>query len=190
MKQYITLFFLLLAIPIISIGQDSTSTIWSKLKPHAVNVQFGGNIGLISTGINYISPNKHWRGNLSYGFVPKKYADDPIHSVTVKGKYGTFQRKYNDLEVEWLNVGLWYNYSFGYQYFVKLPHYYDEGYYYFPTAINVGLTLGNSIKYKKWGAYYEVGTTDKRIINYVKSLKAINYDEIWNISFGLIYFLK
>lgn len=159
--------------------------------PNNVKLQYAGNIGMISTGIGYVSPNKRWMGDLMYGLVPSSYAEDPIHSLTLKGKYVSLNRDYmQSLKVNWLQLGLWFNYSFGDQYFLGLPHYYDPGYYYFPTALNIGLTLGSEVRYQKWGLYYEVGTTEKRMINYVKNSGSINFSEIWNIGFGLVYHLK
>lgn len=172
-------------------SSDSTKNLLSKLVPNDIVLQFAGNIGMFSTGVRYQSPKQHWKGTILYGFVPVRYADDPILSVTIKGQYSTLHKDYTPhLQVEWLNVGLWYNYAFGRKYFSKLPHYYDSGYYYFPTAINIGLIIGSEVKYKNWGIYYELGTTDKRVINYAKSAKAISFREIWNIGIGIVYRLK
>lgn len=188
MRYFSILLLLCLQLTLLANSQDTTKSFVNKITPDNIVLQFAGNIGMFSTGIRYTSPNKHWKGTLLYGIVPAQYADDPIHSMTLKGQYSTFHRSYSpDVSVEWLNVGLWYNYSFGDKYFSKLPHYYDSGYYYFPTSTNVGLTLGSELKYKKWGVYYDFGTTDKRVINYVKSIKSIYFREIWNIGFGIVY---
>lgn len=164
-----------------------------KIMPNSIKIQYAGNIGMFATGIGYQSPNKRWAGDLLYGIVPPSYADDAIHSVTMKGKYSALSPRYYEkqkIEMHWLQVGLWFNYSFGDQYFLGLPSYYDAGYYYFPTALNLGLTLGSEVRYKKWGLYYELGTTEKRAINYVKNLQSINFNEIWNIGLGVVYHLK
>lgn len=170
---------------------DSTNSIWKRIMPNSVNIQFAGNIGMFSAGINYISPNKYWEGNLSYGFVPKKFSDRVIHSTTIKARYIPLMKTYNhSTEIKWVNVGMWFNYAYGEKYFYKLPIYYDAGYYYFPTAANLGLTIGSELKRGKWGINYDFGTTDKRLINFVKSSSAIDFHELWNISFGLSYYLK
>jgi hypothetical protein len=170
---------------------DSTRSIWKRIMPNSINMQFAGNIGMFSAGVNYISLNKRWEGNLSYGFVPAKYSDNGIHSTTVKARYIPLMKTYNpSTEVKWVNVGMWFNYAYGEKYFYKLPVYYDAGYYYFPTAANLGLTIGGEFRHDKWAIYYDFGTTDKRLINFVKSSSAIDFHEIWNISFGLSYYLK
>src|SRR5690606_41779640 len=169
MRCFAILILISLHLNVLANEPDSTQRIIDRLLPNNVVLQFAGNIGMFSTGVRYVTPNKHWKGGIMYGFVPARYADDPIHSLTLKGQYSGFHREYGaDTKVEWLNVGIWYNSSFGSKYFKKLPGYYDSGYYYFTTALNVGLTLGSELKYKKWGIYYELGTTDKRTINYIK----------------------
>ncbi|TDQ82898.1 hypothetical protein [Sphingobacterium yanglingense] len=191
--RWITFFLcLLLSFSLSAETIDSTTSKLYKFIPNSTILQFAGNIGMFSTGVRYVTPNKHWKGAFLYGFVPARYAaDKPIHSVTVKGQYSTMNHRYGPtIQIEWLNVGLWYNYSFGRSYFSNLPRHYDDGYYYFPTAINIGLTLGSELRHKKWGLYYEIGTTDKRVINFVKSPKAVSFREIWNIGIGIVYHLK
>lgn len=171
--------------------KSKLDTLLYTVMPNHLKVQYAGNIGMFSTGFGYVSPNQKWMGDLMYGFVPSTYAVKPIHSLTLKGKYTPVSRNYDEhLKVDWLQIGLWFNYSFGDQYFLGLPSYYDAGYYYFPTALNIGLTLGSEVRYKKWGVYYELGTTEKRTINYVKNAGSINFNEIWNIGIGLVYHLK
>src|SRR5690606_37596654 len=154
--------------------QPKTQNIWHKIMPNNAKLQYAGNIGMFSVGAGYVSPNQKWKGDVFYGLVPGTYAEKPIHSFTLKGKYSPINRTYNhDIQVNWLNAGLWTNYSFGSKYFLKLPDYYDKGYYYFPTQLNIGAFVGSEIRYQKWGLYYEVGTTEKHVINYVKNMSSI-----------------
>ncbi|WP_437919940.1 hypothetical protein [Sphingobacterium sp. LRF_L2] len=188
-----TLFFLIFQCCFLVSGAQiiKLDTLLKIITPNNVKIQYAGNIGMFSSGIGYTSPNKRWEGNLLYGYVPAKYAVEPIHSATIKGKFSSLLREYADgFEIKWLQIGLWYNYSFGDPYFFKLPSYYDSGYYYFSTAVNVGLTVGSEFRYKRWGLYYELGTTEKRTINYVKNLKSVGFNEIWNIGLGAIYYIK
>lgn len=172
--------------------QFKLDSLLHAVMPNHLKAQYAGNIGMFSAGFGYRSPNKKWMGDLMYGFVPSSYADDPIHSLTIKGKYIPIDRDYKNrnIKMDWLQIGLWFNYSFGDEYFLGLPSYYDDGYYYFPTALNIGLTLGSEVRYRNWGLYYELGTTEKRTINYVKNMGSINFNEIWNIGIGLVYHLK
>lgn len=162
-----------------------------KWIPDAINLQFAGNIGMLSTGIRYNSPNEKWQGSLMYGFVPRNHADKAIHAFTLKGNYIPLKKQLNhETKLDLIKIGLWYNYALGKEYFRKLPDYYDSGYYYFPTAVNIGLTIGSEVKYKKLGFYYELGTTDKTVINFAKSPNSIDFYELWNLGIGITYHLK
>lgn len=159
--------------------------------PNNIKLQYAGNNGMFALGAGYVNPNKKWKGDILYGLVPGAYSEKPIHSMTLKGKFAPINREYDyGIKVNWLNTGLWFNYSFGDQYFLGLPDYYDKGYYYFPTALNMGLFVGSEIQYKKWGFYYEIGTTEKHVINYVKSIRAIKFHQLWNIGLGAVFHLK
>lgn len=173
-------------------GQSKLDTILYKIMPNNVKLQYAGNIGMFSTGIGYETKSKKWKADFMYGFVPEKYAvDEPIHSVTLRGKYAPIHRTYgNDIQVNWLNTGMLFNYSFGENYFFQPPRNYEKGYYKLSTALNVGIFVGSEVRYKKWGLYYELGTTDKHIVNYAKSPKFIGLHNIWNIALGAVYHLK
>lgn len=172
-------------------GQTKDSTFLYKIMPQNIKIQHAGNIGMFSVGFGYQSPNKKWKGDFMYGIVPPKYADKAIHSITLKGKFAPINTTYTpDLSVNWLNTGLWVSRALGSKYFRGLPDYYDDGYYYFSTAMHIGVFVGSEVKYKKLGFYYEVGTTEKHIINYVKNTGSIQLNAIFNIGMGLVYHLK
>ena len=167
------------------------SVVLNRITPQSLIIQYAGNIGMFSIGARYESPNQKWQGSLHYGHVPASFADKAIHSTTIKVNYIPIRKVItNDVNVDWLKIGLWSNYAYGKQYFRKLPAYYDSGYYYFPTAVNIGLTFGSEIKRNKWGFYYEVGTTEKTVINFVKSPHASDFLQLWNIGLGISYQLK
>jgi len=201
MKFYIyTILFslLLLALPLSVIRAQDTEeleknrpSVWSHIRPDNVKIQFAGNIGMFSGGLGYTSPNNHWKGDLLYGFVPRKYsADKPLHLLTLKGKYGAIDRTYWDrIRVQWLNLGMWTNYTFGEQYFVKLPDHYPNNYYLIRPGLNIGAFAGSEIRYKQVGAYYEIGTTEKHLIHFFKNIKAISPTYIFNTAIGIVYYL-
>lgn len=159
--------------------------------PSHAKLQFAGNIGMFSIGAGYHLRNPKWEVDLIYGYVPSKYAYKDLHSITAKATWGTLKRSYQeDLEITWIKLGLLQNYSFGQRYFTRLPEHYEKGYYYFSTSLNFGVFYGTEVKYKNSALYWELGTTDKHIINYVKSSYTINFNELWNIGIGIKYYIK
>lgn len=173
-------------------GTSKTDPLLYKLMPNNLKLQHAGSIGMFSVGFGYETRNKKWKGDFMYGFVPKKYGPDKaIHSITLKGKFAPIHRIYNDeIKVNWLNAGLLFNYSLGSNYFLTPPSHFESGYYVLSTALNAGIFVGSEVKYKKWGAYYELGTNDKHIVNFAKSPKSIGFQNIWNLAIGLVYHLK
>lgn len=170
---------------------SASPSLFEKITPNSLNFQYAGNIGMFSIGARYDSGNKKWQGSLHYGFVPSSFADKPIHATTLKVNYIPIRRQLSeDTQMDWLKIGMWSNYAYGRKYFRKLPDYYDSGYYYFPTAVNIGLTFGSEIRHKKWGLYYEAGTTDKTVINFAKSPKSVDFYELFSLGIGVSYHLK
>ncbi|NGM62312.1 hypothetical protein G5B30_10345 [Sphingobacterium sp. SGG-5] len=192
MKRFIwTILYMLLAF--FAEGQSTdTANFFQKLTPDNIKLQFAGNIGFLSTGIGYASPQKHWKGDILYGFVPAKYAaGSTLHLLTLKGRYGTLDRSYSqNVNIQWINVGLWGNYAFGDRYFVRLPEYYSPGYYLIRPGLNIGVFVGSEIKYKNIGAYYELGTTDKQLIHFFKNLEAFSFPYMFSAAIGVIYHLN
>lgn len=194
MKANILLLFLLTALAQAAYGQDTLRKhkLPYKIMPHSVKLQYAGNIGMFSTGIGYESPNKRWKGDLLYGFVPRKYSGtEPIHSLTIKGKYSTLHRGYReDIKVEWLQMGLWINYALNEDFFFTLPNYYEPNYYLIRPGLNIGGFLGGEARYKNLGLYYEVGTTDKYLIHFIKNFKSVQFNHIVSAGIGLVFYLK
>ncbi|MGF7469294.1 hypothetical protein ACQZFR_18945 [Alcaligenes nematophilus] len=192
MNKYFTTIVLSLLIFNNIYGQSKTDHILYKMMPHNLKIQHAGNIGMFSIGFGYHTKNNKWKGDFMYGVVPKKYGPNKaIHSLTLKGKFAPIHRVYNDeIKVNWLNTGFLFNYSLGSDYFLTPPSHFESGYYILSTALNVGIFVGSEVKYKKWGAYYELGTTDKHIVNFAKSPKSIGLQNIWNIALGVVYHLK
>lgn len=185
----IGIFFLAITMFNVVFGQTpENNTLLRRIIPDNVKMQFAGNIGMFSTGIGYVNDTNHWKGDILYGYLPKKYSENKaIHFLTFKGKYGAIDRSYSELNVQWFNVGLWLNYAFGEKYFVKLPEYYEPMYYLIRPGLNLGGFLGSEVRYKKIGAYYEVGTTDKHIIHYFKNMRAFPITYSLNTAIGVTY---
>ncbi|TJZ59811.1 hypothetical protein FAZ15_13000 [Sphingobacterium olei] len=194
MRAYILLLLLSFFLADVVSAQDTLqkSDLAYKIMPSNIKLQFAGNIGMFSTGIGYESPNKRWKGDLLYGFVPRRYSGtEPIHSLTVKGKYSTLHREYKeDIHVEWLQMGLWVNYALNEDFFFKLPSYYEPNYYLIRPGLNIGGFLGSEVRYKNWGLYYEVGTTDKYLIHFFKNFPSVQFNHIVSSGLGLVFHLK
>jgi hypothetical protein len=194
MRANLLLLFLSTVLAQAAFGQDTLRkpNLAYKIMPNNIKLQYAGNIGMFSTGVGYESSNKRWKGDLLYGFVPRKYSGtEPIHSLTVKGKYSSIHREYDKgIQVEWLHMGLWVNYALNEDFFFTLPNYYEPNYYLIRPGLNIGGFLGSEVRYKNLGLYYEVGTTDKYLIHFIKNFRSVQFNHIVSAGVGLIFHLK
>jgi hypothetical protein len=157
----------------------------ARLIPQHLKLQFAGSIGFISAGFGYESPNKKFQGDFFYGYVPESVGGVTIHSVTGKFTWIAVSKEYSRAwRVDFLMAGVLANYAFGKQYFLFSPDNYPYKYYGFPTALHAGIFLGSAVTKKKWGLYYEVGSTAKDLLSYVKNTRSLRFDEILNIGIG------
>src|SRR5690606_21555817 len=115
-------------------------------------------------------------------------AVEPLHSATAKLTWFPWNIEINkSLHYKVLTTGLWVNYTFGDQFYIKGPSQYPRGYYGYPTALHGGLFLGSAIQYKQIGLFVEAGAIDRELINYVRNPKSIGINHLVNFGAGLKY---
>ncbi|RYY60248.1 MAG: hypothetical protein EOO05_10555 [Chitinophagaceae bacterium] len=162
----------------------------SRLLPDHVNLQFAGAIGFVSAGVGYETKNHRLQGDFFYGYVPESVGGVEIHSVTAKMTWAAITRQVRpDLRVDWLTTGVFLNYVFGKQYFLFDPEEYPFSYYGFPTAANVGISLGGQAFYHKLGVYYELGTTDRYVMSFIQNSGSLSFADLFNLGLGVKYSL-
>jgi hypothetical protein len=183
-QSFLVFGFLLLSI--LAIAQKKKRLQW--LVPDHAKVQFAGGIGFLSAGLGYESKNKKFQTDFYYGYVPENVGGINIHSAT--GKLTWIPLALNlkrNFRLDILTTGLLINYAFGDQYFFLSPEYYPLKYYGVPSALHLGLFVGGGIRWKKLGAYYELGTIDRELSSYVTNARSLSFFDIWNLGIGLRY---
>jgi hypothetical protein len=169
-------------------GAEAQQRKVSPLLPDHLNLQFAGAIGFLSAGVGYETKNHRLSGDFFYGYVPESLGGITIHSVTAKLTWAAVTRQpRKDLRVDWLTTSILANYVFGKQYFLFDPDRYPFNYYGFPTAAHVGLSIGSAVYYKKFGVYYEFGTTDRYIMSYIENTSSLFFTDIFNMGVGVKY---
>ncbi|RYY52599.1 MAG: hypothetical protein EOO09_20935 [Chitinophagaceae bacterium] len=156
--------------------------------PDHVQLQFAGAIGFLSAGVGYETKNHRFQGEFLYGYVPESVGGIEIHSATAKLTWVAITRQpRKDLRIDWLTTGVLVNYVFGKQYFLFDPDRYPFNYYGFPTAAHVGISVGGAAYYRRLGFYYELGTTDRYVMSYIRNSRSIFFTDLFNAGFGLKY---
>jgi len=150
-KYGIILGIFLLMSPTI-IGQESPNIKTQKLRPlipDYAKLQFAGGIGFLSLGLGYSFFKEKLDISFFYGYVPKSFSINELHSISLQStfKFFSIKTKHN-IEILPLNIGWFAHHTFGGEYWIKLPDNYPEGYYWWSPGRNAGIFIGGEIKTK------------------------------------------
>ncbi len=127
--------------------QDSSA--WNKFLPDYVKLQYAGGIGFLSAGVGYTFFKQHLDVSLFYGYVPKWFTVDDLHSISLQFTVKLFRiRVSENVEILPLNIGWYVHHTFGSEFWVKLPDNYPDGYYWWSPGRNAGIFLEGEIKTK------------------------------------------
>ncbi len=168
------------------------------LIPKDIIVQHAGSIGYFSVGAGYhLFKNK--RGNLdfNYGFVPENKGG-ALHIVSAKFAYRPFEIKLKDwAKLYPLNPGAFVSYHYGKEFdFYWDKSQYDEGYYWWSSAIRPHISFSNEIKLdskklfgsskiKSLSIYSEFNTNDLYMVSHVLNTKDLSLTDIFKLGVGI-----
>ncbi len=173
---------------------DSTSRChW--LIPDHTKLQFAGNIGFLSSGFGYSYSKDKAELDLIYGYVPKTFGG-PLHSVTLKNTWIPFRPidPGKGFSFDWFTVGIPVTYTFGSQFFFLAPKdQYPARYYDYSSALRLGLFVGGRANYEiqnngyfnSVGMFYEFGTYDLLLHNYIFNIGTTRFVDIFNLALGV-----
>lgn len=127
--------------------KDTTTR--NKFIPDYVKLQYAGGIGFLSAGVGYTFFKQHLDVSLFYGYVPKWFTVDDLHSISLQFTAKLFRIKASkNIEILPLNIGWYIHHTFGSEFWVKLPDNYPDGYYWWSPGRNAGVFIGGEIKTK------------------------------------------
>jgi len=192
--------FLIILFPfVISSKADAHDTLrrTNRWIPDHIKAQFAGGIGFVSLGAGYENKKENIQADILYGYVPASVGGIEIHTVT--GKFTWLPMKvvnWKTVQLRPLSAGLLFSYTAGDQYFLFNPENYPLSYYQYPTALTIGFFLGGQVQkilknnIQLIGFYYELGTNEKAISNYILNHKTIGLNEIFHLGIGVRYRFK
>jgi len=169
---------------------------WEALIPTESVLQYAGNMGLISAGIGWdYGKHRQWETHLLVGIVPKCQSARARVSMTLKQNYIPFSRRLgNNLYIEPLETGIYFNTIFGHEFWSSMPHKYPKGYYKFATKVRPNIFVGqrltklldadNRLGVRSVTIFYEVSSCDMYIFNKIKNT-SISLGDILCLSLGL-----
>ena len=178
------------------IANDSLS-LKRNLWPDHIKLQYAGGIGFLSLGAGYENRRKNLQADLYYGYVPKALGGLDIHIITTKLTWLPVRsKKWKQFQIRPLTTGLAFSYTPGDQYFLFDPDNYPYSYYKYPTALTISMFVGGQVQRavgkhsKAIGLYYELGTNERALSNFVLNNRTISITEVFHLGLGARVQLK
>ena len=164
-------------------------------KPLNIQVQYAGNLGLISVGAG----KSYFHDKLSfliiYGYLPKIINGTNVHTFALKTSCKLAVTKVNsNLNMSYY-TGITALYGIARNTYLDYPDYFPDGYYN-ANAIHASFFFGSRLnfnlihlKLNTISFFTELGTLDYHIWCALKT-KYIGFFDIWNLNVGIAFTLK
>jgi len=169
-----------------SIAQrNNTSSIHRRL-----NLQYAGNIGLISVGTGREFYKDQFMVDLHLGYLPRRFGHSQVFTIAAKTSIVFIKKEIQQFHLNGY-CGTTLAYSITNNTYLRYPSYYPNSYYDFPNSFHFFPYLGLlSYRHQSQIAYYlEFGSTDYKLIAAYRN-NCLGLRDVLNISLGLSYFLK
>ena len=171
-------------------GYANDSTMVPK-KPVNMQVQYAGNMGLVSVGAGKSYLYNKLNIYTIYGFLPKEINGASVHTLALKAAYTIAVAELSDNLLIDCYTGIAALYGITRNTYVRYPDYFPDGYY-GTNALHATFFLGarfkldlNHPRYKTISLFTELGTLDYYLWYAIKN-KYIKLYDIWNLSFGAL----
>jgi hypothetical protein len=181
----ITIVFLIIVILIPAVGFGA-EPVRNYLIPKTVQLQYAGDMGLVSIGAGYTFMQDKGAVNFIYGYLPEWVNGVEVNTIAVKGTFQLLPITINSKLTTSTYVGTAVLRCFAHNTYVNFPSYFPHKYY-FTNALHVSIILGQNFKFKRlknFSVFTEISTLDYYMYYYLKN-KHLDFQDIWNISFGI-----
>jgi hypothetical protein len=201
-KFLISTFFLLLTVSSIAAQEESKKSqdnAINHLPFEYMNIQYAGNIGLVSIGAGNSFFDDHYDLEFYLGVTPKYVSEITIVTLAVKNNYIPYTIDFKGYSLRpYIGLGLLFSPHHRYN-----PNWQDEipdNYYYqnsWHATGHLGLNFNKKVKKGKYstswlasngvtsvGLYVEVTTIDTYFVSYLSNKDVIALKNIFSTSFG------
>lgn len=172
---------------------------WMQLIPQIGDVQYAGNIGLVSVGIGWdYGHHDRWETHVMMSYLPQWHADSYDYTFTLKQNYIPWcVCSGRDFMINPVYGTIFMNSIFDREFWGREPEKYNGGHYYrFSSKIRTHIGIGGRISYyipeqrrmlsRRASFYYELTTYDLAIISSIPN-KKISLGDILCLGFGVQY---
>jgi hypothetical protein len=162
--------------------------------PDHVKAQFAGSMGLFSAGAGYTIFRDRTDLDVYGGYLPHKFSGDELFILTLKITQPLWRiKKKSDWLFTPLTTGIYVTYTFGEKFSTDLPEWYPSGYYWWKESLRPNIFLGGNVmrktkghsRFSSFGAYYELGTNDLKLVSYVQNTGYLTVLDILHMGIGV-----
>jgi hypothetical protein len=170
---------------------NSSDTVSKHKNPTFAQVQYAGNMGLVSVGIGKSFFSERLSACLIYGYLPKNTNGADVHTVALKSYYSVIKKQINPKSALEGYLGASIIRGITKNTYLKYPSQFPKNYYP-PNAYHLALFTGakhtslikNNKLFEKIAAFIEFGTIDYELWYGIKT-DYIGFFDLWNVSFGI-----
>lgn len=170
------------------------------LLPDQAKLQLAGALGLLAAGGGWALLDRRLELDLFLGWVPESLAGFDLVAVTGKVTWLPWTLSLDRRRLGHFRLDGWrlrpftlataLTYTFGDQFFLRLPDHHPPGYYPLPTAVRatfaVGGTLGRPLgRFAQAGFYWEVVAVDLPLAYWLANQRAVDLSDVLSVALGV-----
>jgi hypothetical protein len=173
-------------------AQESNDLL-QTITPHHIQLQYAGNIGMVSAGVGYNLANDKLHVTLMDGFTPATVAGSNINVVALKGAYDVISIPLLRTRTLVPYAGLATTFeTSGNGVYKELPERYRDRKYYQMSAFHLNVFAGAKLQMpvgareQRFELYAETGTVDSYLYYYFKN-SSMNFTDMFSMALGVSY---
>jgi hypothetical protein len=154
-------------------------------------VQLAGNVGFLSPGVGYSWLGRRLEADLFLGWVPPPLGGEHIVSTTAKLTWLPWHVAVpGGWRLQPLALGFQVTYTYGSEYWVRLPARYPDDYYELPSALRSALFVGAAAGRPLWGLeevalYAELVALDAAIGLWMGNARSLGPEDVFSVAVGM-----
>ncbi|WP_276132587.1 hypothetical protein [Polluticoccus soli] len=178
---------------LLNTGIHAQNGFLKTIRPDHAQLQYAGNVGLLSVGLGYDLVKDKLHVTLMDGFVPASIAGSNINTVALKSTYDVV---HFDIARKTLSpyAGLAAHFeTSGNAYYTKLPDRFLDRKYYQMSAFHMAIVAGGKFglplgcrKGQRLELYVETGTLDSYVYYYIMN-EPLNFTDMFSMAMGISY---
>lgn len=158
--------------------------------PDQAKLQLAGNVGFLSPGVGWAWLGRRLEADVLFGWVPRAIGGEDLVALTGKLTWAPWTVRTAGWTLRPITPALQLTYTFGDEYFLRLPDHYPHRYHTIPSALRGALAVGASAGRAAWGleevgVYAELVALDVMLRFWVTNPRALGPTDVLSLALGV-----